>query len=95
MEKYLDKITPNVSDTWRADELFLKVKGNTKYLYALMDDQTRFWIAQEVADTKFTALNHCRIKKQTSHFTCSFCLHFYPSLQVYDTVSTSRHNLRV
>jgi transposase-like protein len=55
MEKYLDKITPNVSDTWRADEVFLKVKGNLKYLYALMDDQTRFWIAQEVADTKFTA----------------------------------------
>jgi transposase-like protein len=45
MEKYLDKITPNVSDTWRADELFLKVKGNMKYLYALMDDQTRYWIA--------------------------------------------------
>jgi transposase-like protein len=38
MEKYLDKITPQVSDTWRADELFLKVKGNMKYLYALMDD---------------------------------------------------------
>jgi transposase-like protein len=55
MEKYLDKITPQVSDTWRADELFLKVRGNMKYLYALMDDQTRFWIAQEVADTKFTA----------------------------------------
>jgi transposase-like protein len=55
MEKYLDKITPNVSDTWRADELFLKVKGNMKYLYALMDDQTRFWIAQEVADTKYSA----------------------------------------
>jgi transposase-like protein len=55
MEKYLDKITPQVSDTWRADELFLKVRGNMKYLYALMDDQTRFWTAQEVADTKFTA----------------------------------------
>jgi transposase-like protein len=55
MEKYLDKITPQVSDTWRADELYLKVKGNMKYLYALMDDQTRFWIAQEVAETKFTA----------------------------------------
>jgi transposase-like protein len=55
MEKYLDKITPQVSDTWRADELFLKVKGNMKYLYAMMDDQTRFWIAQEVADTKYTA----------------------------------------
>ena len=55
MEKYLDKITPQVSDTWRADEIYLKVKGNTKYLYALMDDQTRFWIAQEVAETKYTA----------------------------------------
>jgi len=55
MEKYLDKITPQVSDTWATDELFLKVKGNMKYLYAMMDEQTRFWIAQEVADTKYTA----------------------------------------
>jgi transposase-like protein len=52
MEKYLDKITPQVSDTWRADELYLKVRGNMKYLFAMMDDETRFWIAQEVADTK-------------------------------------------
>lgn len=55
MEKYLDKITPQVSDTWATDELFLKVRGNMKYLYAMMDEQTRFWIAQEVADTKYTA----------------------------------------
>jgi putative transposase len=55
MQKYLDKITPHVSDTWATDELFLKVKGNMKYLYAIMDEQTRFWIAQEVADTKYTA----------------------------------------
>lgn len=26
-----------------------------KYLYALMDDETRFCIAQEVLDTKYTA----------------------------------------
>ena len=55
MEKYLAKIQPQLSDTWRADEMFLKMKGNLKYLYALMDDQTRFWIAQEVANTKYTA----------------------------------------
>lgn len=54
MDKYLGQITPQVSGTWRTDELFLKVKGNTKYLYALMDDETRFWIAQQVADNKFT-----------------------------------------
>jgi len=55
MEKYLDKITPNVSNVWRTDELYVKIKGNMKYLYALMDDETRFWIAQQVAHTKNTA----------------------------------------
>ncbi|MEM2915395.1 MAG: transposase, partial [Candidatus Bathyarchaeia archaeon] len=27
MDKYLEKIMPNVGDTWRADELWLKIKG--------------------------------------------------------------------
>jgi putative transposase len=55
MNEYLEQITPKVSGAWRTDELHLKVKGNMKYLYALMDDETRFWIAQQVADTKYTA----------------------------------------
>jgi len=55
MQKYLEQMQPQVSNTWRADELFVKVKGNMKYLYALMDDETRFWIAQQVSDTKYTA----------------------------------------
>ncbi len=54
MESYLEKITPQLSDVWRADEMFVKIKGNMKYLYALMDDETRFWIAKQVSDTKFT-----------------------------------------
>lgn len=53
MNVYLSKITPQVSDTWRSDEIFLKVSGNMKYLYALMDDETRFWIASQVANTKY------------------------------------------
>jgi transposase-like protein len=52
MGKYLDTITPRVGDTWRADELWVKFRGNMKYVFAMMDDETRFWIAQEVADTK-------------------------------------------
>jgi putative transposase len=52
MEAYVDNIKPNVSSTWRADEIYIKVKGDTKYLFALMDDETRYWIAQEVADSK-------------------------------------------
>lgn len=54
MEKYLEQITPQVSDKWRSDELYLKIKGNTKYLYCLLDDQSRFMIAQQIADTKYT-----------------------------------------
>jgi transposase-like protein len=54
MQDYVDKIVPNVSDTWRADEIYIKVKGDMKYLFAMMDDETRFWIAQEVAETKYT-----------------------------------------
>ncbi|HEV2138245.1 MAG TPA: DDE-type integrase/transposase/recombinase [Nitrososphaerales archaeon] len=52
MERYLDKITPQVSDTWRADEVYVKFRGEMKYVFAMMDDETRFWIAQEVADSK-------------------------------------------
>jgi transposase-like protein len=66
MKNYAEKITPNVSDTWRADELFIKIRGNMKYLFAMMDDKTRFWIAQEVAETKYThdARNLLRMSKE-------------------------------
>jgi transposase-like protein len=63
MGRYLDQIQPQVGNTWRADELFLKVRGNMKYLYALMDDETRFWIAKEVADTKYHADVHDLFKR--------------------------------
>jgi transposase-like protein len=52
MKAYLDKITPQVGDTWRADEVYVKVRGELKYVFSLMDDDTRFWIAQEVANKK-------------------------------------------
>lgn len=42
----------DTKDTWRADEVWIKVSGDMKYLFALMDDETRYWIAQEVAATK-------------------------------------------
>ena len=53
MEKYTEELKPQVSDTWRADEVYVKIAGNMKYLFALMDDETRYWIAQEVAESKY------------------------------------------
>ncbi|MDV3293513.1 MAG: DDE-type integrase/transposase/recombinase [Nitrososphaerales archaeon] len=52
MQEYIGTIEPQVSDIWRADELYVKVKGDMKYLFAVMDDETRFWIAQEVSNVK-------------------------------------------
>ncbi|MGB6532350.1 MAG: DDE-type integrase/transposase/recombinase [Candidatus Nitrosopolaris sp.] len=63
---YLEKITPNVADD--ADELYVKVRGNPKYLFALMDDQTRFWIAQQAADTKYTS-NITRLLQNAKEIT--------------------------
>lgn len=54
MKNYVDNLKPNVSSIWRADEVFIKFSGDMEYLFALMDDETRYWIAQEVADTKYT-----------------------------------------
>jgi transposase-like protein len=55
MGTYLQRLKPQVGNAWRTDELFVKINGNMKYLYAVMDDETRFWIAQQVCSTKFIA----------------------------------------
>lgn len=67
MKLHLDKIIPQAGDTWRADEVYVKIKGDKRYMFALMDDETRFWIAQEVADSKFKhdARNLLRMGKES------------------------------
>ena len=52
MKKYIDKITPQVGDAWRADEVYTKVRGDLKYLFALCDDETRYWIAKRLQTEK-------------------------------------------
>ena len=52
MNKYLEKIVPQVGDAWRADEIYVKVRGDLKYVFAMLDDETRYLIAHEVADRK-------------------------------------------
>ena len=55
VEKYLKEIIPRTVDrTWvRADEVWLKVAGQKKYLFASIDDTTRYFLAYDLADTKF------------------------------------------
>jgi len=41
-----------VGEQWRTDELYLKIKGDRKYLFAMLDSETRFWLAQMVSEHK-------------------------------------------
>ncbi len=51
--EYVDKTVPRVGDWIRADEAFIRVSGKMNYLFSTMDDETRFWLIGEMADTKF------------------------------------------
>lgn len=42
-----------LSEKWRIDEPYVKVGGEQKYAYAIMDDQTRYLIAKKVSDNKY------------------------------------------
>ncbi|MGI0081166.1 MAG: transposase, partial [Nitrososphaerales archaeon] len=34
MQKYVDRIQPKVGNAWRTDELFVKIRGNMRYLFS-------------------------------------------------------------
>ncbi len=55
MNNYLERITPQVSGVWRTDEMYVKFSGKMNYVFAMMDDETRYWIAQQVAEHKGTS----------------------------------------
>ncbi len=52
MESYIDTVHPRLSEAWRTDELHMKVKGRKRYLFAMLDSGTRYWISKMVAEHK-------------------------------------------
>ena len=48
----MDMITPQVGEQWRADEIFLMTRSNRRYLFAMLDMNTRYWLAKMVAEHK-------------------------------------------
>lgn len=49
---YMDSLNPAVGSKFRADELYVNAGGEKKYLFASMDDDTRYWLAMDLADRK-------------------------------------------
>ena len=77
VSKYLNDIVPRTNDRTmvRADEVWIKVNGEQKYLFASMDDDTRYWLASDMAETKFQhnadkllELTKEKIGKSPAHF---------------------------
>ena len=54
MESYFDHILPQVGEAWRTDEVYMRIRGDRKYLFAMLDADTRYWIAKMVATHKGT-----------------------------------------
>ena len=52
MERFVDSITPQVGEEWRTDEIYLRIRGDRRYLFAMLDSQTRYWLAKMVAEHK-------------------------------------------
>ena len=74
---YLNEIIPRTNSRTmvRADEIWIKIRGKQKYLFASMDDDTRYWLASDMAHTKFQhnadkllELTKEKIGKNPAHF---------------------------
>ncbi len=77
VSKYLNDIVPRTNDRVmvRADEVWIKVNGKQNYLFASMDDDSRYWLASDMAETKFQhnadkllELTKEKIGKSPTHF---------------------------
>lgn len=55
VSKYLNEIVPRTNERLmvRADEVWIKIAGKQNYLFASMDDESRYWLASDMAETKF------------------------------------------
>ncbi|MCV0372987.1 MAG: DDE-type integrase/transposase/recombinase [Nitrosarchaeum sp.] len=69
VSKYLNEIVPRTNERVmvRADEVWIKVAGKQNYLFASMDDDSRYWLASDMAETKFqhNADNLLKLTKET------------------------------
>lgn len=52
MKEYLDEFTPQVGYKWHVDEMKVKINGEWKWLWNLMDNETRFLLASQVSNKR-------------------------------------------
>lgn len=48
----IDKLVPKVSGKWQADEMMVRVNGNYRWLWNLIDEETRFLLVSEMSNQR-------------------------------------------
>jgi putative transposase len=54
MQSYIETLEPKVGNIWHGDEMKVKVKGEWKWLWNMMDEKTRFQLVSMIAETRKT-----------------------------------------
>ncbi|VVB63866.1 DDE domain protein [uncultured archaeon] len=69
MEAYIKTLEPEVGSVWHGDEMKVKVKGEWKWLWNMMDEKTRFQLVSMIAETRETqdAKRTFRKSKEVAH----------------------------
>ena len=52
MKTYVESLIPNVSGIWHSDEMTLNVNGELKWLWNVMCNETRFWLASQITEKR-------------------------------------------
>ena len=85
ISNYVNSLTPQLSDSWHIDELFVKMKGgdkrkgntNVAYLWNVMDRDSRFLIASKLSEKRDINETIEAIKEalQKTHSNLQICLY--------------------
>ena len=105
ISNYINEIVPRTNNRTmvRADEIWVKISGKQKYLFASMDDDTRYWLASDMAHTKFQHnadnllyLTKSQIGKSPSHFvTDGLPAYMKSSKKVFGTKTNHTRHIHI
>ncbi len=52
VKEYVDTLKADLSDVWHTDETVIKIKGQQKWFWEIIDAETRFMVAEHLSNTR-------------------------------------------
>lgn len=54
MKDYIESLVPDVSGIWHSDEMTVNINGELQWIWNVMDNETRFWLASKITEQRQT-----------------------------------------